>query len=406
MSVAEQRPVSRFFVFIAVALGLLGGIHYYLWARLVRDPRWAAPWGTVGGTLLALLLLSVPVSLILGRGQGDLRRGFAWAGYVWLGVMFLLLTVLVSTDLLRLVAAIGRRIAAMPAFDPQRRTTLARLTAAATGLLVSGLATVALRSVRHPVEVRRVRVALDRLPPEQDGFRIVQLTDVHVGPTIGRAFVEQIVARANALEPDLIAITGDLVDGGVPELASAIEPFGGLRARHGVYFVTGNHEYFSGADAWLNELNRLGIRVLRNERVPIGNAAGGFDLAGVDDRSSARFGGLAPEAALARALADRDPRRELVLLAHQPRTLLDAEPFDVGLQISGHTHGGQMWPFNFVVQLQQPFVAGLHRRGRAQIYVSRGTGYWGPPMRLGAPAEITEIRLECAPGTAAGTAPA
>jgi uncharacterized protein len=397
--------MNRFFVFIAVALGLLGGIHYYLWTRLVRDPRWKAPWGSVGGTLLALLFLSVPVSLILGRGHGDLRHGLAWTGYVWLGVMFLLLAVSVSTDLVRLAAAIGRRVAAVPPFDPQRRTLLARLTAAATGLLGGGLAAAAIYSARKPVEVRRVRVALDRLPPEQDGFRIVQLTDVHVGPTIGRAFVEQIVASANALEPDLIAITGDLVDGGVPELASAIEPLGELRARHGVYFVTGNHEYFSGADPWLNELNRLGIRVLRNERVPIGNAEAGFDLAGVDDRSAVRYGGLAPAAALTRALADRDPQRELVLLAHQPRTLLDAEPFDVGLQISGHTHGGQVWPFNFVVQLQQPFVAGLHRRGRSQIYVSRGTGYWGPPMRLGAPAEITEIRLECARG-AAGETPA
>jgi predicted MPP superfamily phosphohydrolase len=396
--------VSRFFAFIAVAVGLLGGIHYYLWARLVRDPRWAAPWTTSGGTLLALLFLSVPASLILGRGQGDLRRELAYAGYVWLGVMFLLLTVLVSIDVLRLLAGVGRRIAAAPPIDLQRRTLLARLTAATTGLLVGGLAGAALRAVRKPVEVRRVRVALDRLPPEQDGFRIVQLTDIHVGPTIGRAFVEQIVARANALDPDLIAITGDLVDGGVAELAPAVEPLGGLRARHGVYFVTGNHEYFSGAEAWMKELNRLGIRVLRNERVSIGNAAAGFDLAGVEDRSAVRYGGPAPDAALARALAARDTRRELVLLAHQPRTLLDASSFDVGLQLSGHTHGGQMWPFNFIVQLQQPFVAGLHRRGRSQIYVSRGTGYWGPPMRLGAPAEITEIRLECARNTPADTA--
>jgi hypothetical protein len=396
--------VGRFFAFIAVAVGLLGGIHYYLWARLVRDPRWGGPWGTVGGTLLALLLVSVPLSLILGRGPGDLRRGLVWTGYIWLGVMFLLLTVIVSTDLLRLLAAVGRRVAAAPPIDLQRRTLLARLTAATTGLLAGGLAAAALRSVRKPVEVRRVRVALDRLPPEQDGFRIVQLTDVHVGPTIGRSFVEQIVARANELQPDLIAITGDLVDGGVPELAPAIEPFGGLRAPHGVFFVTGNHEYFSGAEPWLNELNRLGIRVLRNERVAIGNGGTGFDLAGVDDRSAAHHGGLAPEAALARALAGRDQRRELVLLAHQPRTLLDASSFDVGLQLSGHTHGGQMWPFNFLVQLQQPFVAGLHRRGRSQIYVSRGTGYWGPPMRLAAPAEITEIRLECARGARGETA--
>ena len=385
--------MSRFFAFIAIALSLLAGIHYYLWTRLIRDPRWAAPWSTVGGTLLSLLAASIPLALILGRGQGDLRRGFVWGGYVWLGVMFLLFTVVLSTDLLRLLALLGRRIAAAQPFDPHRRTQLARLTAGVTGVLVSGLSAVALRSVRRPVEVRSVSVRLDRLPRAQDGFRIVQLTDIHVGPTIGRTFIEEIVARANALAPDLIAITGDLVDGTVSQLARAIEPLAKLRAPHGVFFVTGNHEYFSNAEAWMSEINRLGIRVLRNERVPIGNGTVGFDLAGVDDRSAVHYGGLSPQEALGQALHGRDPGRELVLLAHQPRTLLDAEPFGVGLQLSGHTHGGQMWPFNFVVALQQPFVAGLHRRGGAQIYVSRGTGYWGPPMRLGAPAEITEIRL-------------
>ena len=386
--------MSRFFVFIAVTLSLLAGIHYYLWARLIRDPRWRPPWVTVGGTLLSLLAASIPLALILGRGHGDFRRSFVWAGYVWLGVMFLLFTVVVSSDLLKVLAAIARRVAAGQPLDPERRTLLARLTAGVTGVLVTGLATSALRSVRKPVEVTRVRVRLDRLPRSQDGFRIVQLTDIHVGPTIGRAFVEEIVGRANALTPDLIAITGDLVDGTVGQIADAVAPLATLRARRGVYFVTGNHEYFSGAEAWLKELNRLGIRVLRNERVSIDNGSVGFDLAGVDDRSAVHYGGLAPQDALQRALLDRDPGRELVLLAHQPRTLLDAEQFGVGLQLSGHTHGGQMWPFNFVVGLQQPFVAGLHRRRGAQIYVSRGTGYWGPPMRLGAPAEITEIRLE------------
>jgi predicted MPP superfamily phosphohydrolase len=389
----KTTRVSRFFTFIAVAVGLLAAIHYYLWARLVRDPRWTAPWGIVGGTLLSLLALSIPAALILGRGRGELRRGLAFGGYVWLGVMFLLLTVVLSTDLLRLLAVLGRRVAAVQPFDAQRRTLLARVAAGATGLLASGLAAVALRSVRRPVDVRKVSVRLDRLPRAHDGFRIVQLTDVHVGPTIGRAFIEEIVARTNALAPDLIAITGDLVDGTVGDLAPAIEPLTRLRAPHGVYFVTGNHEYFSGAEAWLSELTRIGIRVLRNERVTIGNGADVFDLAGVEDRSAVHYGGLAPKEALARALAGRDRNREVVLLAHQPRTLLDADPFEIGLQLSGHTHGGQMWPFNFVVQLQQPFVTGLHRRGNSQIYVSCGTGYWGPPMRLGAPAEITEIRL-------------
>jgi predicted MPP superfamily phosphohydrolase len=246
------------------------------------------------------------------------------------------------------------------------------------------------------VQVRSVRVRLERLPRKHDGLRIVQLTDLHVGPTIGREFIEDLVRRTNALNPDIVAITGDLVDGSVPDLHDAVSPLANLKARHGVFFVTGNHEYFSGAEAWLKALSELGIRVLQNERVVIGEGDNAFDLAGIDDRSAARYGGLAPSEALERALGGRDAERELVLLAHQPRSLLDAQSFGVGLQLSGHTHGGQVWPFGYLVRLQQPFVAGLHRHGAAQIYVSRGTGYWGPPMRLASPAEITEITLESA----------
>jgi predicted MPP superfamily phosphohydrolase len=161
-----------------------------------------------------------------------------------------------------------------------------------------------------------------------------------------------------------------------------------------VFFVTGNHEYFSGAAAWVNELTRIGIRVLQNERVAIGNGEATFDLAGVDDPTAVHYGGLPSREAVARALAGRDPGRELVLLAHQPRSALDAEPFGVGLQLSGHTHGGQIWPFGLIVMLQQPFTAGLYRHRGSQVYVSRGTGYWGPPMRLAVPSEITYVRLE------------
>ena len=253
-----------------------------------------------------------------------------------------------------------------------------------------------MRAARRPAPVRPVTIRLERLPAALHGFSIVQLTDIHVGPTIGRRFVEDVVARTNALEPDLVAITGDLVDGHVSDLAESIAPLAQLRARHGVFFVTGNHEYFSGADAWVNELTRMGIRVLQNERVVIGNGVASFDLAGVDDPSAVHYGGLPPNEAVARALAGRDPTRELVLLAHQPRSALDAAPFGVGLQLSGHTHGGQLWPFGLIVLLQQPFTAGLHRHGQSQVYVSRGTGYWGPPMRLAAPSEITHLRLESA----------
>jgi uncharacterized protein len=388
--------MSRFLTFIVVALCLLAGIHYYLWARLIRDPQVAAPWNAIAASFLLALAVSIPAALVLGRGHPGIRRALAWPAYIWMGVMFLFLVALASTDLARLLVTLGRRVAgaATVAPEPLRRAFLARSIASGATLLVSALTVGAIRSARGPIGVRRVRVRLDRLPRAQDGFTIAQITDVHVGATIGRAFIEDIVRRTNALGADLVAITGDLVDGSVSELGHLVEPLANLRARHGVFFVTGNHEYFSDPTGWLNELPRLGIRVLRNERITIGNGAESFDLAGIDDRSAVHYGGLDARQALTQALAGRDPRRELVLLAHQPRVLFDAEPFNVGLQLSGHTHGGQVWPFGYLVKLQQPFIAGLHRRGDSQIYVSCGTGYWGPPMRLAAPPEITEIRLE------------
>jgi uncharacterized protein len=386
--------MGRLLTFLAIALGLLGAIHYYLWVRLVRDPQLPAPWGTVATSLLVLLAASIPAVLILGRRHQLFRDLFAWPAYLWLGLMFLFLVVLAAGDGVRVVAVVVRRMSAVQPLDTERRTFVARMLAGAAALVAGGLGVAAFRAARCPIGVRRLRVRLDRLPAEQHGLRIVQLTDVHVGPTIGRGFVEDIVAETNALEPDVVVITGDLIDGRVDELAKAVAPLANLRARHGTFFVTGNHEYYYDVESWLAELPKLGIRVLRNERVSIGTADASFDLAGVDDRSAADFGGLTTSEALAAALGGRDDRRELVLLAHQPRMYIAAEPYAAGLQLSGHTHGGQLWPFVYLVKLQQPIVAGLHRRGRTQIYVSRGTGYWGPPMRLGAPAEITEITLE------------
>ena len=390
--------IARFVVFIGVAFGLLAAIHYYLWLRLARDPQWPSPWGTLLGWLLVVAAVGMPAAAILSRGRTSSLAGriAIWSAYTWLGVMFLLFTAVLAADFGRLLIAIARRISSSPPVDADRRTFVARIAATTIAAVVAGASALAVRSAVGPVDIRRVRVRLARLPPAQDGLTIAQITDLHVGPTIGRDVVEDVVHRTNALAADLIAITGDLVDGSVSALREAVEPLANLRARHGVFFVTGNHEYFSGADAWMNELTRLGIRVLANERVSIGEGDSSFDLGGIEDRSAHNYGGLSPAAALARALEGRDSKRELVLLAHQPRSMLDAAPFGVGLQISGHTHGGQIWPFGFLVRLQQRFWPGLHRHGEAQIYVSRGTGYWGPPMRLAEPAEITHLTLESA----------
>ena len=324
-------------------------------------------------------------------------KALALALYTWFGFAFLLGLALFAADLARLVwHGFAMLRAGGPPEDADRRKLLARGVAGAAGVTAATLGAVSIRSALGDVEVREVAVALPRLPRQLSGLSIVQLSDVHIGPTIGRRFLEHVVERSNALSPDAIVITGDLVDGSVASLRDEVAALSKLKARYGVYFVTGNHEYYSGVDAWMAELARLQIRVLRNERVSVGDRGSrgaSFDLAGVDDHTAHSFG-PGHGADYAQALGDRDPERELVLLAHQPSQIVPAAPFGVGLQLSGHTHGGQIWPFGALVRLNQPYVAGLHRHDdRTQIYVSRGTGYWGPPMRLFCPAEITKLVL-------------
>jgi predicted MPP superfamily phosphohydrolase len=300
-------------------------------------------------------------------------------------------------DAIRLGFWAFRRAAGGALLDPRRRRFLARLVAGGAVAAATGVGAWGVKSAVGPISVRRVEVPLRRLAPGHDGVTFAQLTDLHIGPTIGKQHLAAIVQTTNALAPDIVAITGDLVDGSVEELREAVAPLAALRARFGVYFVTGNHEYFSGARQWVDELTRLGIRVLRNERVEIVYNGAVFDLAGVDDRSATRHPEDGHGEDLSRALGDRRPERLVVLLAHQPRTVLDSAKFGVDLQLSGHTHGGQIWPFGALVRLQQRFLAGLHRHVDTHIYVSRGTGYWGPPMRVGAPAEIAQIVLRSTP---------
>lgn len=387
-------------------LTVVGAAHYYVWLRLVRDAHLPSRVHQSLTLLLIGLYLTLPLTFLTFRSlsPGAAKPLFLIA-FGWLGLILFLVSLLLVGDAVRFVIALGNRALDAAPADPSRRLTLSRLFAGAVALTTLGLGGVSLRSGLARVAVKRVEVALERLPQSLHGTSIVQLTDVHIGPTIGRDFVEEIVQRTNALQPDVIAITGDLVDGSVEMLREHVEPLERLSARHGVYFVTGNHEYYSGDQEWCAELESMGIQVLRNRRVSIGNGEDSFDLAGVDDFSAGRFEQRGPD--LARALEGRDPRRELVLLAHQPKAIHEAERMGVGLQLSGHTHGGQLWPWKYLVRLQQPVVSGLERIGRALIYVSNGTGYWGPPMRLGAPAEITQVVLHSAAATAmSGSNPA
>jgi predicted MPP superfamily phosphohydrolase len=381
-----------FALFFSIMLAVLGGVHYYLWARLVRDIS-LSPAGQRALTLgILVLYLSIPLSFFVRRSGTGFTLPVVWVSSVWLGLLFVLFVVLVAADAGRVVVMLAQKAAGAAPEDPDRRLALSRMFALGVTVVAGALGLVAVRSGLTRVALRDVEVRLRRLPRALDGTTIVQLSDVHVGPTIGRNFIEEVVASTNAVNPDVVAITGDLVDGSVEALREHVAPLAKLRARWGVYFVTGNHEYYSGAEAWCAELERLGIRVLRNERVTIGDASASFDLAGIDDAHAHQFGN-GHGADLARAVAGRDPERELVLLAHQPRAVFDAMQHGVGLQLSGHTHGGQIWPWSLFVRLQQPVVSGLKRFGETLVYVSNGTGYWGPPMRLAAPAEITRLRL-------------
>jgi len=390
-----MRSTGQFVLFLAIAFSVVGAWQYYVWTRLVRDPAWPEPYGRIATVALVGLIILPPIVILSARFLSpSVIKVLSIALYTWFGMAFLLLVAFFSADVARLLArAFAFFTGDSQPQDPGRRQLIARGVAGAAGVTAAALSAVAVRSALAEVELKEVNVALERLPPALSGLSIVQLTDIHIGPTIGRTFLEHVVERTNAQRPDAIVITGDLVDGSVAALRAHVEPLAKLKARHGVYFVTGNHEYYSGADEWMAELGRLGVRVLRNERVTIGDGSASIDLAGVDDSSAGGFGS-GHGADYAKALGGVDPERELVLLAHQPSQIIHAARAQVGLQLSGHTHGGQIWPFGALVRLTQPYIAGLHRHNeRTQIYVSRGTGYWGPPMRLLCPAEITKLVL-------------
>lgn len=429
-----------------VAVTLVAGAHYYIWRRLVRDTTTAGGTARKAGTAVIILL---PVLTVAGVAVGRSGTPFAlkqilgWPAYMWLAtLLYLLLALLVGEavrPLLRRVldrraatAAAGETAAetaaveapatvgasapsnaaatsgpeadatpapdattaddatpapdATTAPDPSRRIFVSRVVggaAAAAALATVGYGTA--NVLRGPA-VKRVTVPLARLPRAAHGYRIAVVSDIHLGPLLGKAHAQRVVDTINSTNPDLVAVVGDLVDGTVADLGPAAEPLAGLRAKHGSYFVTGNHEYFGDAGEWVDHVRELGLHPLENARVEIA----GFDLVGVNDIAG-EDEGEGPD--FEKALGDRDPARESVLLAHQPVVIHDAVKYGIGLQLSGHTHGGQMWPVNYIAQASNPTLAGLEQYGDTALYVTRGAGAWGPPVRVGAPSDITVVQL-------------
>lgn len=357
----------------------------YIGFRLV--PALAA--GTTG--LCVGLTILIGASYIIPRSVRR-RDQFAWIGLIALGFFSTLfvMTVLRDVFLLATRMLLGARPYAALVTPSAAYALVFTLLFTLVGFLVA----------RRPRLVT-IEIPIPRLPDALQGFSIAQISDVHVGPTIRRGFVERLVNRVNDLKADLIAVTGDLVDGTVEQLSAHTAPLARLSARHGAFFVTGNHEYYSGERAWTREIRRLGLTVLKNEHVVLQHDGALIVVAGVDDIGAHHFDPAQrsdPAKALRGAPGDAAAR---VLLAHQPSSAAAAATAGFDVQISGHTHGGQFWPWNHFVRFFQPFTAGLHRLRNLWVYVSRGTGYWGPPNRFGVPSEITRIRLVAARATGA-----
>lgn len=385
----------QFGLFLLAVTLFVGGSHFYVWRRLVHDTGLPGPWRHVGQWAAIGLALMLPASFLLSRTLApEFSRWVLFLPYFWMGLLVLLLFLLGLADLARFGSWVWAKAArsAWWLADPARRLLWFRWSAmAATGVaLVAALA--GLYFARRPPAVVRHEVELPNLPRALDGLTIAHLSDLHLGPTLGREWLEDVVRRTNELRPDIVAITGDLVDGDVETLREVVEPLGALRAKYGVYFVTGNHEYYSGVEAWLAYLPALGIRILHNEHVSVGPDDARLVLAGVDDHSSRGFAaGHGPDLAAAlRGVAGHPP---IVLLAHQPKAIFEASARGVGLVLAGHTHGGQFWPWVPMVHLQQPYVGGLHRHAGTWLYVTDGTGFWGPPLRLGTTGQIALFTL-------------
>jgi predicted MPP superfamily phosphohydrolase len=444
--------VIRLVGFGTVVLLALFLMHGLLWWRLVRSttgPGRVRRLLTLGLVALALLPMA---AVLLRREDSPATSALHWVGFSWLGLVFYLFVTLLALEPVRWVAAYvlrqaeRRRAASLPAeagdvqvlpsgarraprrddagarhgagtapggggrpedddvhrggrpeddgvVDPSRRLLLARGLAATAGVVALGTAGTGAYLANSAPVVRQVPVTLPGLDPALDGLRIVTFSDGHLSAMYrGRRF-ERLVDIVNAQQPDVVAIVGDLVDGELAELRDEAAPLADLVSDQGVYFVTGNHEYFVDTTAWLRHLSGLGVRVLRNERVPIVRGGASVDLAGIDDRTALRSGVPGHGADLGTALDGRDDAVPVVLLAHQPVQVEQASAAGVALQLSGHTHGGQLWPFDYAVRLDQPAVQGLSRVGDTQLYVTTGAGFWGPPMRIGARPEVAVVEL-------------
>lgn len=383
--------------FIIFPILVLASAFFYLGRRLITHGMADGRLQKLAWRGLLVFFVSVFASVMLSRVYEEWSSPLSWFAYTLLGLLSYVFTFLLIRDIVWMIGWVIRRARSRKAtpgeaVDDGRRAYLLQMSNLGILGVASGLTGYGIYEARRRPGIVEVTVPIARLPQAFHGFRIAQITDLHAGLTIGREWIEGVVEEVTALRPDLIAFTGDLVDGSVPYLRDAVEPMARLQAPSGKFFVTGNHEYYSGAEEWVAEARRLGYDVLMNEHRIVERSGASIVLAGVTDHTGGQFfphHESDPQKAFSGAPSDT----ARILLAHQPKTIRKTDDLGIDLILSGHTHGGQFFPWNLVATLDQPYLAGLHDHNGTLIYVSKGTGYWGPPVRLAARSEITLITL-------------
>jgi len=356
------------------------------WTLFDSGTDWPLPVVVVGTVLFAASLLAFPVLMVRGHGRRRQDRAARIADTT-LGVVWVLFSWSALGGLLRLV------LMACGVGDPAR----SRIEAVAVAVVATGLLLWGHREAMRVPRVARLDVTVPRLGRGLDGTRVVVLADTHYGPIDRAAWSAGVAEAVNGLDADVVCHAGDIADGTLDQRRGQAAPLGTMRSRLAKVYVTGNHEYFGEAQGWLDHMAELGWEPLHNRHVVVERGGDRLVLAGVDDVTAESSGLAGHRANLAGALAGADPELPVLLVAHQPKYVGQAASAGIDLQISGHTHGGQIWPFNFLVRIDQPVVHGLSRHGeRTQLYTSRGTGFWGPPFRVFAPSEITLLTLRSA----------
>ncbi len=385
-----------FIIFFSTVTIIVLSIHYYLWLRLIRDTGLSGLYKNIGTYSLIAFTLSFPIALLADRIL-PLKYSFPllWLSYLWLGVMMLLFFLLFSIDMIKIVIYIFQKLvmAGEEIANPERREFVSGLIASAATTIVLISSGIGVKNYYSNAVVKKINVSLKGLPEAFKGFKIVQISDLHLGQMMTKKTLEQIVDQVNSLKPDLIAITGDLADGSTAKLLNEANPLKNLKAEKGIYFVTGNHEYYSGVKNWTLAIDKMGIKVLNNENIKIRREDDYFYLAGVTDHEGKNFG-REHASDFKKALSGLENGKKKILLAHQPIAVQKASEYGTDLVLAGHTHGGQIWPFNYFVYLQQPYLKGFYDYNGTKLYVNQGTGCWGPPVRLGSKNEITQIILD------------